>query len=149
MMTKKRKIEFIIIHCSDSRWGDKSEIDNWHKARGWSGIGYHHVILNGHRRPNNYKFNEDGLIEEGRSHEVAGAHAEGYNSNSLGICLIGKDDFTERQLKAMYQLLKLLMTKYKIPIEKVIGHYETASGRSQGKTCPNMPMDQIRAALGG
>ena len=38
----------ITIHCSDSEWGNADVIDEWHKKRGWDGIGYHYVILNGY-----------------------------------------------------------------------------------------------------
>ena len=42
-----RQITEIIVHCSATREGqdiDAATIDEWHKARGWSGIGYHYVI---------------------------------------------------------------------------------------------------------
>ena len=45
-----REIKKIIIHCSDSEFGDAALIDKWHKERGWTGIGYHYVILNGCRK---------------------------------------------------------------------------------------------------
>lgn len=53
------------------------EIDQWHRERGWSGIGYHYVI----RR--------NGTLEEGRGLVDAGAHVKGYNSISIGYCLMG------------------------------------------------------------
>jgi hypothetical protein len=42
-----RKIDTIVIHQSDSAFGNAAVIDKWHRERGWSGIGYHWVILNG------------------------------------------------------------------------------------------------------
>lgn len=30
----------IVIHHTYSNWCDAAEVDKWHKARGWSGIGY-------------------------------------------------------------------------------------------------------------
>ena len=39
------KLTNIIIHCSDSDFGDAQTIDLWHKQRGWKGIGYHYVIV--------------------------------------------------------------------------------------------------------
>ena len=45
----------IIIHCSDSRWGNAWHIDTWHRDRGfqWPGgaIGYHWVVCNGRISP--------------------------------------------------------------------------------------------------
>ena len=75
-----RKVNLLVIHCAATKPNmdiGRDEIDSWHKARGWSGIGYHYVI----RR--------DGRIESGRPVEQAGAHASGYNANSIGICLVG------------------------------------------------------------
>ena len=47
-----RKIQHIIVHHSDSKWGDGEVICRWHmnpkpKGNGWSKPGYHVVILNG------------------------------------------------------------------------------------------------------
>jgi hypothetical protein len=36
-----RAIKQIIIHCSDSEFGNVIQIDRWHRERGWKGIGYH------------------------------------------------------------------------------------------------------------
>jgi peptidoglycan recognition protein len=46
-------------------------------SNGWSDIGY------------NFLVGGDGNIYEGRGWERVGAHAPGYNSNSMGICFIG------------------------------------------------------------
>lgn len=48
------RIDKIIINCSDSDWGDAEVIDEWHRERGWDGIGYHYIICNG--RPKNRTF---------------------------------------------------------------------------------------------
>ena len=86
-----RKINEIIIHCSDTQEGcdvTAKEIRSWHTApkekggRGWRDIGYHYVIR------------LDGTIELGRPLEKAGAHCigrkgEDHNSHSIGICYIG------------------------------------------------------------
>ena len=68
-------------------------IDRWHKERGWTGIGYHYVILNGCRKASAagfqpYKKEDDGLIETGRPVEEAGAHCGGENHDSIRIFLI-------------------------------------------------------------
>lgn len=79
VMGESRVIEYIVFHTSAS--GDQDigakEIREWHKEKGWSDIGYHYVI----RR--------DGTIEQGRPLEKIGAHVRGYNSRSIGICMIG------------------------------------------------------------
>jgi len=139
-----REIDKIIIHCSDSGFGDAATIDGWHKERGWDGIGYHYVILNGYRYPGQgYRADEDGLIENGRPIEKPGAHCRGANKTSIGICLIGKHLFTARQL---YGSLPKLIRRIGIETVREIevkGHYEF----DKGKTCPNIDMDLLRKSL--
>jgi len=155
-----RRIENIIIHCSDSLWGCAREIRQWHLKRGWSDIGYHFVILNGKPTFSHSK-NQlivpalDGAIECGRyldddiyiAGREQGAHALGYNRDSIGLCLIGVDDFTEKEMASLHRLTSDLMMLYQIPVNKVKGHCETKSGREQGKTCPNIDMDSVRWTL--
>lgn len=118
-----RKITEIIIHCADTPNGKEfhnTDIDRWHKERGWTGIGYHWVIC------------VDGAVEAGRHPDVAGAHAVGHNQYSLGICLIGRDEFTQAQWDSLAYLVKGL--KREFPEAKVLGHYQV---NKDGKTCPN------------
>lgn len=92
----------VIIHCSDSPFGDAATIDRWHKERGWKMIGYHYVILNGVRKSaSKYIEIDDGKIEEGRPLGMKGAHTYGHN-DSIGICLIGNSNsFTVKQLMTL------------------------------------------------
>jgi len=142
-----RKIDKIIIHCSASEWGNAKVIDQWHHERGFNEIGYHYVICNGYPEYKDYKSNirknNDGLVEKGRNISIVGAHAVGDNKTSVGICLIGDKDFTEKQINALLNLLYDLVKKYPIGMN-IWGHYEVNSGVKQGKTCPNMNMDTLR-----
>lgn len=127
-----RKITEIIIHCSDTFKGSDfkaEDIDAWHKAKGFKGIGYHFVI------------DLDGTIEEGRPIEEQGAHCLWHNKNSIGICYIGGrhnrskpyergDTRTAAQVAAMHQLVSLLLYKYP-SITKVVGHNTYAA-----RMCP-------------
>ena len=43
-----RTIKELIVHCTatpEGKYFDAADIDRWHKQRGWSGNGYHFVIL--------------------------------------------------------------------------------------------------------
>lgn len=123
-----RKITEIIIHCSATIEGKDytvADIDRWHKARGWRGIGYHYVIY------------RDGSIHVGRPLSNVGAHCEGHNAHSIGICYIGglskegkpKDTRTPQQRTSLLYLLKQLRSTYqKIPI---LGHSNYSC-----KACP-------------
>lgn len=134
-----RPIKNLIVHCSDSGFGDAATIRKWHKEeRGWSDIGYHHVILNGHRRSAGiFKFEDDGLLEAGRAESLIGSHAEGLNATSIGICLIGKTEFTPAQFKTLAMLLRTLRLQY--PEAAIFGHCsaDAFGGMARGKTCPN------------
>jgi len=102
----------IILHCSDSSWGNAAEITKWHIDRKFNTIGYHYVVLNGWTAQGYYDQDFDGHIETGRNPETEGAHCLGHN-DAIGICLVGKSKlFTDRQLKATRQLLKNLKTRY-------------------------------------
>jgi hypothetical protein len=147
-----RQINKIIIHCSDSNFGNAVMIDGWHKDRQWDGIGYHFVILNGYGHSSTeYIEAMDGQVEYGRALKKAGAHVKGHNSDSIGICLIGQPNgkdgkqckFSHKQLAAVKQLCLNLMLEHSIPIMEVYGHYEFDSK----KICPGMPMDLFRNYL--
>lgn len=143
-----RHITHIIIHESDSTWGDAEIINIWHLDRGWSGNGYHKVILNGKRASKTVTPvpEDDGLIEDGRPIEKSGAHARGYNEQSIGICLIGKHGvFSGNQMKSLISLVIDYCIEYKIPVRHVLGHYETPM--AGGKVCPEIEMKGFRANL--
>lgn len=126
----------IVVHCSDSTFGDNLLIDAWHKERKWNKIGYHFVITNGKLEGDSEYFAlTDGQIQQGRSWDEVGAHAPNYNSDHLGICMIGKTQFTQSQMKSLAELLKVLVAKFNIDMDKIIGHYECTT--AHGKTCPN------------
>lgn len=118
---KASEVEYIIIHCSASPQGrgdDAETIHAWHLANGWSGIGYHCVIL------------EDGTIENGRPLYWIGSHARGYNTKSIGVCLIGEGVYTLQQWHALRTHIFKLLEKF--PQAKVVGHNEL----DDNKDCP-------------
>lgn len=123
-----RKINKIIIHCTATKEGKDfkaKDIDRWHKEKGWKCIGYHYVI------------DLDGTVEKGRSVEEIGAHCNGHNADSIGIVYVGgldskgnpKDTRTQAQKEALWELLRVLITKY--PKASIHGHNEFSS-----KACP-------------
>jgi N-acetylmuramoyl-L-alanine amidase len=146
------KIKRIVVHCSDSEWGNAEVISRWHKQRGWRMIGYHFVILNGHEKyKSDYDESKDGSIETGRlldndlflKGQEIGAHAYGFNNSSIGICLIGKKDFTEAQMKNLKDIIVSMIDTYELSVEDVVGHYEV----NKHKACPNIDMKEFRKEL--
>ena len=125
----KRTITKIIIHCSATPEGADVKartIEQWHRKRGFRAIGYHYVI------------DLDGTIEQGRPLEKAGAHCEGVNDCSIGICYIGgtddegkpKNTMTPEQSDALAMLLIALREQF--PEVKIYGHNEL----NVKKACP-------------
>lgn len=129
----KRTIREIIVHCSATPEGKDytvQDIRRWHKAQGWSDIGYHYVIYrNGH-------------VEPGRDVDIIGAHcaAGGHNTYSIGVCYIGgmdamnkhaKDTRTLAQKAALLNLLGDLLRLY--PRAKIYGHHDF----EPKKECPS------------
>ena len=54
----RKTTDYIIIHCTATRPSQDigfEEVNNWHRARGWIGCGYHFIIK------------RDGKIEDGRT----------------------------------------------------------------------------------
>lgn len=126
----KRKITEIIVHCSATPEGKHFTVDDirkWHKAQGWSDIGYHYVIY------------LDGSIHNGRDVDIVGAHCTNHNSRSIGVCYIGgvekdgktpKDTRTPEQKDSLLYLLKELKRLY--PNAWIYGHRDFAA-----KACPS------------
>lgn len=136
----------IVLHLSASRFGDAAQIDQWHRAQGWSGIGYHRVILNGVRSSRqSYNPAMDGVIQRGRPDNVMGAHckAEGMNRCTLGIVCIGMPGhvpsgaapapaeavarayLTERQWRALVEAVARLCVRYRLDPQGMFTHPDT------------------------
>lgn len=130
-MSIRQATNFIVIHCSATPPNmdiGRDEIDEWHKDRGWSGIGYHFVI----RR--------NGDIEIGRPHATVGAHARGFNGSSVSVCIVGgvsklqdpEDNFTDDQWTTLAYLVVALHVHY--PTAEVLGHRDLPN---VAKACPS------------
>lgn len=130
----KRPIKEIIIHCTatpEGRAVTPAEIRNWHKARGFSDIGYHYIIgLNGE-------------IWTGRDVDIQGAHCAdgGHNRYSIGVCYVGgltRDGKTNKDTRTLKQKAALLSLLYDLkkfyPEAGIYGHCDFDQ---HGKTCPN------------
>lgn len=129
----------VILHCSASDFGSAMEIDKWHKNQGWDSVGYHFVICNGRVESNHYYPSLDGMIERGRSIDMAGAHAQGFNTSHIGICLIGNKSFSKKQFESLAILLKELKAKFNLNNDDIIGHCKVSN-----KTCPNFDVDSFK-----
>ena len=125
-----RKIRKIVIHCSDSphaHHDDISVIRSWHvNERKWSDVGYHFFIQ------------ANGNIQEGRKLYRVGAHALNHNADSIGICLHGRDKFTQAQFTSLRSLVRDMIQRFNLTPADVYGHYDFSS-----KTCPNFDVQSV------
>lgn len=164
-----RLINRLVIHCSATADGDDlfrgqsgtpgfktpiELIDAWHAARDFhrqpaarainnpnlSAIGYHYVIYT------------NGAVVTGRGDGEIGAHAAGFNRDSIGICLVGTGRFTRDQWASLKGCVEALLKRY--PRAAVVGHRDLSpdingDGRITSneftKTCPGFDVAAWRA----
>lgn len=127
----KRQINHLVVHCTATKENypfTAKDIDQWHKTKGWKGIGYNYVI------------DLDGTIEIGRDVDLIPAQVEGWNAHAIGLVYVGgldkntlkpKDTRTLQQKESMRNLLSALKSLY--PNAKILGHRDFPNVK---KACP-------------
>lgn len=125
-----RTITLIIIHCSATPEGRSLSFEECRRDhimhRHFRDIGYHFYIT------------RDGTVHDGRPIEKVGAHCEGHNSHSIGICYEGgldangkpADTRTEAQRKALKSLVERMHRQF--PKALIVGHHDL----NPRKACP-------------
>ena len=125
-----RTITLIIIHCSATPEGRSLSFEECRRDhimhRHFRDIGYHFYIT------------RDGTVHDGRPIEKVGAHCEGHNSHSIGICYEGgldangkpADTRTEAQHKALKSLVERMHRLF--PKALIVGHHDL----NPRKACP-------------
>ena len=130
-----RRISLVVVHCSATRCDRDFPLEAViaaHRARGFATIGYHYYIT------------RDGVIHAGRPVHQVGAHAQGYNRYSIGVCYEGgltprgfpADTRTQQQKESLNRLLERLKTDY--PGVRVMGHRDLPGVH---KECPCFTVD--------
>ena len=132
-MKERKRTTKVIVHCAATPNGKDFSVETirgWHLKRGWSDIGYHFVIA------------VDGKVETGRDINLQGAHTLGENDQSIGICMVGTDKFSDKQWQSLVMLIRSLRMRYQLLDERIYGHYEYAN-----KDCPGFDMVMFNALL--
>ena len=118
--------KYVVLHHAAAKVCSPYQVDSWHKANGWSGIGYHYFIR------------KDGTIYRGRPEWAIGAHASGRNSDSIGVCVEGNYDeeliMPEEQKDGVKAILKEIKLRY--PATVVKGHRQVGATGCPGKYYP-------------
>ena len=128
---------YIVIHHSATDSGGAKQFDEWHKKHnGWEGLGYHFVIGNG-------TGSGDGAVEVGYRwrEQKRGAHAGSdlYNTQGVGICLVG--DFTKTrptaaQMRSLARLTNFLSRYCGVPRDRFRLHGDVRSTACPGPLFP-------------
>ncbi len=125
-LSVRPKTNYIVLHHAAAKACSPYQIDSWHKANGWSGIGYHYFIR------------KDGTIYRGRPEWATGAHASGCNHESIGVCVEGNYDeefvMPESQKNAVKILLQCIKLRY--PKTVIKAHRQVGATGCPGKYYP-------------
>lgn len=125
-----QKVQYIVVHCTDTPAGRPvtiDDVDSWHRARGFERIGYHYLVY------------LDGSVHLGRSVRYQGAHCKAVNACSIAVCYVGgrtstdprswADTRTPAQRAALRTLISELLRQH--PGALVRGHRDF-----DPKACP-------------
>ena len=126
-LSKRAATEYIVLHHAEAVSCTARQIDEWHKSNGWAGIGYHFFVR------------KDGSIYEGRPLWALGAHVQGKNNVSVGICAEGDYHnhdkiMPQAQKSAIKQLIAYLKGLY--PNAEIVGHGEIGESNCPGRYYP-------------
>ena len=144
-----RVIDWIVVHCAATPNGRPvtvDAIDRMHQQRGFHRSAYWLARLNPNLLAIGYHFLIDisGDIHTGRHLDEIGAHVQGYNAKSVGICMAGTDQFTREQWNTLATLVRdVLQPAY--PDAGIRGHRDFSPDQNRDgiiepfewlKTCP-------------
>ena len=128
-LSKRARTTYGILHHTACSTATPEDIHRWHLANGWAGAGY------------NLYIRKDGSIYELRPIDCVGAHAQGYNSVSVGVCFEGnfeEEEMTSEQIGSGKQIIAYLKERY--PRISFKGHRDVNSTDCPGK---NFKFDEI------
>jgi len=129
-------IRQIVLHCTASHTRVRiAEVRRWHvEDRGWSDVGYHHLVSSGGRH------------EIGRPETVPGAHVKGHNTGTIGICFSGNPvagiypDAEQRAV--LIEVVAACCGRHGLTSRDVVGHFELdPAGKPD---CPGLSMNNVR-----
>jgi len=124
--------KYIVLHHAEASICTAQDIHQWHLNNGWAGIGYHYFVR------------KDGSIYRGRPRDALGAHCQGWNDWSVGICAEGDymtETMPQAQENAIIELCHELLSIYSSA--QIVGHRDL-----NATSCPgdNYPLAEIQQA---
>lgn len=144
----------IVIHNSATRGGDVKFLRKIHKDNGWKDVGYHRIVCNG-KPHGEWPAGKDGEVQKGRhldddsvfEEDEVGAHARGFNRESIGICVIGNFEETmptSKQIKALIALCTHLCRQFGLEASSIIGHRDVPTCNTD---CPGRYLYSLLSML--
>ncbi len=128
-LSKRKKTTLLVMHHAAGN-GPVTQIHDYHRSKGWSGIGYHFYVR------------KDGSVWQGRPIDTVGAHTVDFNSLSVGVCFEGNFETEQMpavQISAGAELIAHIRKLYPSIID-VRGHGELRNTACPGKNFPMATM---------
>ena len=128
-----RKITKIVVHhtASPDSW-TYDDVRESHLQRGFNDIGYHYLI------------EHDSNLRLGRDVSIVGAHCKGYNSESVGVSVVGSFEDgtmpTTGQWSVLVSLCSDLLRQF--PDSELFGHKEL-----KATLCPGFDVKELRDSI--
>ena len=136
-LSNRSRTTRIILHHAAAVMCSVQDIQRWHLANGWAGIGYHFFVR------------KDGNIYRGRPENTVGAHASGGNVDSVGVCFEGDYDVEQTMPDAQKQAGKELVAylKSKYHVSRVKKHSEITPTGCPGRYFPFNEIAGVAASV--
>lgn len=135
----RKETKYIVVHSTNTNPEqnlDVKDLDTKHRKEGLFSCAFHKVIK------------RDGSVQDGRDIMIAGAHIETdaklSNKNSIGICLVGGQNFngqpdcnfTFKQYESLVKLIDVLKASY--DEVEIVGHRDVSDA-----SCPQFDVKQL------
>lgn len=129
-LANRVETKMIVLHHAMAKSCTADDVHKWHRDdNGWAGIGYHFFVR------------KDGTVYTGRPINTIGAHCEGFNYDSIGICFEGdfmQENMNDVQANAGIELIRHIRKLY--AIKRVVRHKDLRSSNCPGINFPDKIM---------
>lgn len=127
------QIRNIGIHHSATNVGSQAIFENHWRELGWRNGGYSEIIL------------LNGDVEICYEPTTVTNGVSSHNTNAYHICVVGNSSFTAAQERSLIERIRVNMSRFSVPIERVLGHNEFSGHASN--ICPGRNMNTLRSNL--
>ena len=130
---RENQIQNIGIHHSATADGNMRAFENHWRSLGWRNGGYSEIIL------------RNGDVELCYVPTIVTNGISNHNLNTYHICIVGNSSFTAAGERSLIDRIKHNMSRFNVPVERVMGHNEFSGHRSN--ICPGRNTIHLRNSL--